>query len=149
MTDPIEIRFGTNDETFLSLQIVGRAVPGSDDYWDGNSLVAHAEVKVEGLSGKLTGVLRSEEILRFGEQLQHGYETLSGEVTFTTMEGWIEFVVRFLRAGSVVVEGVVTPDLALRSRLQFDLGLDQSYLPAVLAQIRQVVKRFPVVGRAR
>lgn len=148
MTDPIEIRFGTDDETFLSLKIVRRAHPGSDDFWDGNWLVAHVEVKVEGFSGKTLGNLRSDEILRLGEQLQRAYETLSGEVNFATMEGWLEFDVQFLHTGGVTVNGCMKPDFSLGNRLHFLLDIDQSYLPAVLAQIRQVVKRFPVIGHA-
>jgi hypothetical protein len=142
----LEVRFGTGKDTFLSLQIVKRAHPDPNDFWDGNWLVTNVELQIKDTSLQTTGFVRADELAHFNEQLQNAAQEQSGEITFNTIEGWINIAVKIHPTGEVCLSGFVTNDLTHDELLKFEIELDHSYLRGILRQLMRITTTYPVFG---
>jgi hypothetical protein len=142
-----EIRFvGEPPDNFLSLLVLGRSHPNSTDYWDGNWLTAGLTVKVGSFEGKVSGHIRAEELVSFNRDLQTLFQKLTGEAAFKTMEDWLMIRVECNKLGHIKITGFVLDDHIDGNTLNFTLSTDQTFLPAPMRQIEQVLGQFPVIG---
>lgn len=130
----------------LALWVFSREFPKSDDYWDGNWLVARARVEGLGARVEISGSwLRSEYVEAFASQLEAVEATLKGEATLTSLEPALEMVIRCETLGRVKVSISITPDFVNQSH-RFTFDIDQSFLRPALNSCRRILARYPVVG---
>ena len=141
------IRFGGERSEFLSLTLHGRSNPKADDYWDGNWLGCKVEVCCGAFRGDLDSMIRNEDLAAFLPALTRLYEGLSGEASFDTLEGWIDFKLIGDGRGHIELRGRLVDAMMDGNSLEFRIGFDQTYLPAIISQVRTATERFPVVGR--
>ncbi len=80
---------GSVDADHLSIVLLGRAHPGTTDYWDGNWVRSTLEVRAGGFTAHVTAELRAEEIHRFAEGLKFINDNLFDAAVLQSMEDWI------------------------------------------------------------
>jgi hypothetical protein len=148
MSESAEIRFGHEANNFLSIALLGRQFPNSDDYWDGNWLTSVVVVRTGAFTGKATGYLRTDEVVWLNEQLKLLSQTLTGSAAFQTTEEWIVFKIDSVgKLGHLRLSGILLEPIYRDSQLRFSIGFDQTYLPPLLKQLHHVTTRFPVIGK--
>jgi len=125
---------------------VGRAIPDATDYWDGNWLKVEVEVRTGAFRGKYVADLRVEEFETFRTQLDALYRSLKGEAALNSMEGWVSVRLAADRLGHLNAECEVRDLPGTGSRLLFTLDLDQSFIPAIVAALDDVMRTYPSVG---
>jgi hypothetical protein len=141
------IRFGGEEAEYLTLTIHARKGLDTADYWDGNWLYCTADVSAGPFRGSVTSTIRTDDLSRFLPRLEDLYQRLQGEVRFDTMEDWLDVRIVGDRRGHVEVGGRLCDVNTLGNVLEFRLSFDQTYLPAILRQLRAALEAFPVVGR--
>jgi hypothetical protein len=141
------IRFGGEEAEYLALTVHGRNNPEATDYWDGNWLLCTAVVIVGPFRGSVSSVLRNEDLIRFLPRVEDLYRRLEGEALFDTLDGWLDVRVIGVGRGQIEVRGQLCDNPVGGNSLEFQLALDQTYLPPLIGQIRAVLEAFPVVGQ--
>jgi hypothetical protein len=131
----------------FQLWIQGRQFPESDEYWDGNWLNVTAHCACEGASIWVSGaILMASDIERFTLECERLHQEMHGEATLKSYEPNLHVLLSCDRLGHVRMRVSITPEHMLqRHELNFDI--DQSYLPAIVAQCREVTQQFPVKGK--
>lgn len=139
------IHFSSGADSF-TLRIHGRTNPNAKNYWDANWLHCTAEVLVGAFRGILEWQLRNEDLARFMHALE-GLAGRMGEAVLDTGDGWLD--VRIIRdeQGHIEARCQLVDNPAGGNSLEFRLLLDQTVLPALTGQLREVLERFPVVGQ--
>lgn len=124
-----------------------RQFPEAQDRWDGNWLNVTAHCGQVGASVWATGaILDTIGLRRFRDELEWLHQTLSGEAALESHEPNV--VVRVAAAdgaGHLRVRVEVTPDHLAQGHW-FEFEIDQSYLPAAVAQLESVLAAFRVRG---
>ena len=125
----------------------GRQFPEAQDRWDGNWLNVTVHCGEAGASVWATGaILDTISLLRFRDELERLHRTLSGEAALESHE--LNVVVRVAvadDAGHLRVRVEITPDHLAQGHW-FEFEIDQSDLPAAVAQLESVLVAFPVRG---
>ena len=142
-----QVVVGTLNGDHIAIRVVGRMHAGADDYWDGNWLVTPIDVVVGGFRGTVFAGLRAEELRSFYEALSQVYESLQGEASLSSIEGWLTLQLGVDLAGHVKASGQVVDQPGIGNELSFKIeGLDQSDVPAIIAALDEVMTFFPVIG---
>jgi hypothetical protein len=141
-----DIRIGGAERECVIVDVAARERPQSTDYWDGNWLHASVRVHVGGFDGRASGALRAEEFITFRDEVAALQQSLRGHATFSTMEDWITIKMMGNGRGHIEVTGQLHDEPGSVNRLMFRLELDQTHLPRVLAELDEVLIRFPVRG---
>ena len=144
---PIDIRFGYSQDEYLLISVFQCQFPQNEDFWDGNWLVAAAEVSVGVFTGKMKGYLRTDEFLAFQQELIELYRRLTGTAYFSTMEGWLAIQLTGDGLGHIEAACLLKDDPAGGNKLTFTLEFDQTYIPQILKELTQVIQTYPIVGR--
>ena len=139
------VRIGPNPENFVEIVIGGREHDATD-YWDGNWVVATVVVKIGNFSARIDASLRSEEFEQFHTELSQLNKTLSGEASFETMERQLSIKIFGDGIGHLQCTGTVV-DYHRRNRFEFSFGFDQTELPPILRELRELNEAYPVVGQ--
>ncbi len=144
-TDPV-VLFGPLGGDHVSIKVLRRAHPDATDNWDANWLISPVQIRVGGFDATIDrAMLRSDELLDFRIGLEALYRLEPGEAHLHSLEGWLDLTVVLDSGGHLAIEGEATDHL---SRLSFRLGeLDQSDMPEPLSALREVERRYPVLGR--
>ncbi len=91
-------------------------------------------------------ILDTVGLLRFRDELERLYQTLSGEAVLESHEPNVRVRVGPSDgAGHLDVRAEITPDLLAQGHW-FEFAIDQSYLPATIAQLESVMTEFPMKG---
>lgn len=131
----------------FQLWVHGRQFPDAQDRWDANWLNVSAHCGHAGASVWATGaIVDTIGLLRFREELERLHQTLSGEAVLKSHEPNLEVRVSVAdRAGHLLVRVEITPD-HLGQGHWFEFDVDQSYLPATVAQLKSILVAFPLKG---
>jgi hypothetical protein len=131
----------------FQLWVHGRQFPEAQDRWDGNWLNVTAHCRRAGASVWATGaILDTIGLLSFRDGLERLHRTLSGETVLESHEP--NLVVRVAAtdaSGHLRLRVEITPDHLTQAHW-FEFEIDQSYLPAAVAQLESVLVAFPVRG---
>jgi hypothetical protein len=145
------IQIGHSERESLVIEILERSNPTAIDWWEGNWLKATVTVNVvlaEGaLNGQVRGLLRSNELAVFQNELAELYSSLTGTARFSTMDRWLALELRGNGRGQVAVIGQLSHNSVSMNMLRFEMGLDQTYLPEILTSLHAVLTAYPVIGQ--
>lgn len=141
-------KLGEPDILFSGLEIwiSGRQFPESTDYWDANWLTVTAHCASKGSQVWVKGpILHLSEIQHWLSRLKQLYKTIEGETELPCMEPELNVNVSLnkLGHGSLVVS--IIPD-HLSEHHEFTFEVDQSFLPAVIKNLEDVLNRYPIKG---
>ena len=139
------IHIGGAQREFVELHVLSRS--SAADYWDGNWLACEVSVAVGGFRGRFEASLRTDEFLRFEEQARKLYETLNGTAEFAAMEEQVCLELLGDGRGHVQCRGTVRDVAGTGNQLSFSLNLDQTQLFGTVAQLAELLNRFPVRGK--
>jgi hypothetical protein len=141
-------KLGPPDLTIAGFQlwVHGYEFPDALDVGDGNWLRITAHCGGSGASVWCSGALLETVSLRaLARGLEDMHATLRGEAVLDSHEPNIAVRISISRTGQATVQVDVTPD-HMTQKHWFEFEADQSYLPAIIAQCRNVLGRFPVRG---
>lgn len=129
----------------FQLWVHGRQFPEAVDYDDGNWLRVTAHCGASGASVWAQGaILMVTDIARFGDACTAMYR---GEAKLGTLEPLEPEICIMLRnsdnLGHICATVKITPDHLAQSHL-FEFDIDQSYLPDIIAQCSEIVRKFPI-----
>ncbi len=131
----------------LKIRIAGRQFEHSTDFWDANWLVITVQCSSSCSNVVTQGpIIHLSEIERWMSELQEMNETLAGEARLNCMEPELDVSLTLdgtTGAGSLTV--CITPD-HLTERHEFIFPIDQSYLPALIGELRSILKQYPITG---
>src|ERR671930_22682 len=142
-----EFTVGRPTSEYVTVRVLRREREEDQDYWDGdgNWLTCEVHIQAGAWRGGVTANLRAEEFVLFREAL----EALQGpgHASFEPMEPWLELNLERDGLGHVTVSGEAIDYLGWGNRVIFKLrDMDQTDLPALIRQLRQVETAFPVRG---
>ncbi len=131
----------------FSLRVLGRQFPDAVEYHDANWLMVRATMVAAGASVTAEGaILMTADITRFRDELAAMHASLGGMAELSSYEPNLKVTLAAGRLGGISGEIEITPD-HLGQFHRFEIGLDQSYLPALIAACDALIERYPVVGR--
>lgn len=127
----------------LRLWVHNRQFPESEDYWDGNWLNVTAECRSPGTSVRVDGpIVHLGEIQMLIEQLEVLYRSLHGQARLECMEPNLDVSLRALTGGHIEVRISLTPNQLAESHTYTE-GLDQTFLPGIIAECKAILGKFP------
>ena len=141
----MEIHIGHSEHEFILLDVINRSYPTANDFYDGNWLNTKAVVKVGCFTGTVNGQLRADELASFQVELSKLYKSLSGSAKFLTLERWLSFEITGDGRGHFSCVGEITDGSVRGNTLNFELDLDQTFLPESLNSLEKVASAFPVL----
>lgn len=149
MSHPLPEQLGPPSVRLKAFQlwVHGRQFPEAQDQWDGNWLNVTVHCGHSGASVWATGaILDSIGLVRFRNDLERLHQSLSGEAVLESHEPNVRLrVASSDGAGHLLVRAEITPDHLAQGHW-FEFEIDQSYLPAAVAQLNSVLTEFPVKG---
>jgi hypothetical protein len=142
----LEVVVGDPAGDHVSIRVLGRLHPGSDDFWDGNWLATPIEAAVGGFQGRVGASIRAEELRAFRDALRGLHSALNGEAVLESMEKWLTLRIAATSRGRLEVQGTLLDRAGDGNQLIFNIeGLDQSYLPRIIDSLDEVNTLFPVL----
>jgi hypothetical protein len=143
-----DLVLGHRETEHVTIEVVARGYPHTTDYWDGSWLTTTIAIAAGAWRATYPADLRTEEFERFRDGLKALYDNLVGEALFASMEGWLFLELKGDGLGHIRVEGSAQDRVSGEpQRLEFVLPLiNQTYLPALIDQLNDILDRFPVIG---
>lgn len=134
------------DLTIAGLEVLihGRQLPDATDYWDGNWLMVTASCTSQSSSVTAGGpILHLSEVAAFLKDCEALHKTLNGSATLDCMEPNLRVELLAEARGHIQVAVSITPDNVKESH-EFRDELDQTFLPAILASCKRILKNYPL-----
>jgi len=145
--DTPSFRIGrSNAHVSVSVSPSRREFPELADYWDGNWVYATISIVAGGFRGEFEAQLRTEEFVRFRDELGPLHNSLVGRAKFDTMEEWLSIDIAGDGKGHFHADCVAIDMPGTGNRLTFGIDFDQTDLPEILGGLNAITKAFPVVG---
>lgn len=116
------------------------------DYWDGNWVYATISIVAGGVRAEFEAQLRTEEFLRFRDELRPLHDSLVGRAKFDTMEELLSINIAGDGKGHFHADCVAVDMPGTGNRLTFGIDFDQTDLPEILRGLDAITKAFAVVG---
>jgi hypothetical protein len=131
----------------FAIWVHGRQIPTSDDYYDGNWLRVTAHCGELGASVWASGALvMVPDFVRWADQCNAVLRGEAREASLAPLEPELEAIISSSDAlGHLKLRVKITPD-HLRQEHSFEFDVDQSYLPALIRQCREIQSAYPVRG---
>jgi hypothetical protein len=127
----------------LTIWVHGRQFPAAQDYWDGNWLQVTARYdSVRSVVWTTGPIVRLDELLAFADGCESLYDTLSGLAKLDCMEPNLGATLTATTNGHIDAHVHITPD-HIREKHEFNELLDQTFLPSIIAQCRQILIAHP------
>ena len=132
----------------FQLWVHGRALPESQDYYDGNWLRVTAHCGASGASVWAQGaILMVTDIAGFGDQCVAMLAGDSKSAALDPLEPEVKVSLEAAdRLGHIRAQVEITPDHLAQAH-RFDFEVDQSYLPGIIQQCTAIVKEYAIRGQ--
>ncbi|MGE0127267.1 MAG: hypothetical protein AB7U82_04090 [Blastocatellales bacterium] len=128
----------------LSIWIHQRQFPKAEDYDDGNWLIITACCKASGTTVWTNGpIIHLSEIYHLIKGCEQMNDGLSSEARLDCMEQELDLKLKMLKNGQIGIEVDITPD-HLAQLHWFRFKVDQSYLPNLIRDCRNVLDKYPI-----
>jgi len=137
---------GSESGEHLAVFVSRREFPYAEDASDGNWVYATIRIRAGAFRGEYEALLRTDELAAFRSQLATLYEHLTGTATLESLEDWIRAEVVGDGRGHFVVKCKARDQPGIGNTLRFELAFDQTQLPAMLHDLDEVMRQFPVKG---
>ncbi len=131
------ITLGGDAGNHLIITINGR--PDENDDW----LDVAINVSAGAFSGCVSALLVTDDFARFRLELESLHQTLDGTATFDTIEGQLTIECVGNGRGGIGVSGMVEDRARDGNQLKYQIDTDQTFLPALISQIRVIEEMFP------
>jgi len=131
----------------FSLWVHGREFPESTDFYDANWLNVTAHCAANGAIVWTQGaVLMTTDLQRWAEQCETLYQSLNGEAILYSFEPNLRVTINSADTlGHLNMQVEITSNHLNQSHV-FYFEFDQSYLPLLVRQCRDVIAAYPIRG---
>lgn len=102
-------------------------------------LRVEVEIKAGKFSGRLETEFSTHEVVQLYRELRALYFSLSGSLTFSPLEGNLEFKMSGDGRGHFEVDGVARDGLVDANELSFVLLFDQTEIPSTIREMEEMV----------
>jgi hypothetical protein len=140
------VQIGALPDARVVLDIKRYKWPAANDYWDGNWLAVEVVITMGAWRGRFEASLRADDFERSHAELEELREDLSSAAQFSSLEPWLALRLKGDGLGHILIDGEATDVLGKGARLSFQMEIDQTFLPALIAELRAVLEQFPVRG---
>ncbi|WP_298529228.1 hypothetical protein [uncultured Christiangramia sp.] len=131
-----------NDENSISINVIGRAYPSADNNWDKSWLKSELEFKLGSFKGTIKTKVQIDDFFNFEKELEEQYKTLLTNSSFKPREDNISLNFKNQDKGIIKVEFIIMDEVRLGYELTGEFIIDQSYMPNILDQIRNIVQYY-------
>lgn len=138
------VHLGGDKRDYVTIRVNSRS--NAPDYWDGNWMVCIVEVHAGGFRGQFEANLRTDEFERFHNEVKPLYDKLTGKAAFRAMEEQLVLELEGDGRGHIHIRGQACDMAGTGNTLNFKLDIDQTQLFGTMAQVGELLNRFPVRG---
>lgn len=138
------LAFGGEEYERVEVEVHGYERSPVGEFYDDNWVRVSVRVSVGAFKGKFPAAFLTSDFAEFRGQLQKLSHSLEGVASFSTLEGQLSLELTGNGRGGIFLKGVAIDVPGTGSRLEFDLELDQSYLPAALEGLDEILDKYPV-----
>lgn len=131
----------------LDIAVLERNFPEEAGTWGGDWVRSTVSLEIPGYSAYFEADLRTDEFARFLKQLEAMNSELKGTAAFQPLEKIVEITGEMNSLGGIVWEVETSFPLGGDTVLQFTLGADQSYLPALIQELKKLLEEFPILEK--
>lgn len=139
-------RIGSGASEHITVTPLYRPHDQCADFWDGNWVESHVEIRVGAFTGRFRASLRANEFAHFREELARLYSDLTGTAVFSSMEQWLTMKIQGDGLGHFEAECHAMDQAGVGNRLEFRLSFDQTDIPGILKGLDRVNEAFPARG---
>ena len=100
-------------------------------------------ISVGAFRGEFTADFNSWAFSDFLSQLENVYSSVSGTAIFTTYEKQLELSLNCDFSGHIQVFGEARDVAGTGNKLNFQLTIDQTYLPKIISNLQSALKEYP------
>jgi hypothetical protein len=100
---------------------------------------AEVEISVHGFLGRISPWFDADEVARFTSEVASMYKTLNGTAEFKPLEEQLILKLHATSNGHILAKGEAWSEAKCGNKLEFELGLDQSYLPSFIAGLQDAL----------
>lgn len=84
-----------------------------------------------------------DELIGLYKELQEAYKTLKGNISFSNLDGTLQFTLQFNSLGQMNCEGSFQEFPSQENNhLKFEFIIDQSHLPVALSDLKTIVEPY-------
>ncbi len=131
------IQIGPVGGEHVSVTIHGR--PDERDDW----LDAEIDVSSGSFVGRYSATFVTCDFPRYRAELEELYKRLEGVANFSTVERQLELTCTGNGLGGILIEGFARDAVIDGNVLKFRIKLDQTFLPAIIQQVREIEREYP------
>ena len=134
-------QLGSSASDRVLVAVLGR--PDARDDW----LECRVDVSAGAFSASYVATFSTQDFPQFRRELEQLYQSLDGRARFDTHERQLQVACSGNGRGGILVEGVAQD--SYDNVLRFRFETDQTFLPALIAQLREIEHEYPDVGHRR
>jgi len=142
----LDINIKGLDGELLKITVVDYSHPDAVDFWDGNWLACKLILRIKGFNADFIFDLRVDEVESFLVELEQFNLNLKGKANLENMEEVIKLNLSVNKTGMLKWEGRLLYPAGIGSTLEFTYESDQSFLPGLITELKNVLKRYPIKG---
>lgn len=135
--------FGGEENERVEVQVHGYERAPVGEYYDDNWVRVSVLVVVGAFSGEYAAAFLTSDFVGFREELQALHRSLEGKASFSTLEDQLSLELTGNGRGGIALKGIAIDAPGTGNRLEFELELDQSYIPSVLEGLNEILDKFP------
>jgi hypothetical protein len=129
---------------FIRIELLGLNYPNADMQSDANWISGNVSVQAGAFSGNFKMEFETTDFPSFKIQLEKLYEKLNGFAVFYTIENQVEIKISGDGNGHLNAACEVVDFPGYGNKLNFEIDFDQTHLPKIIAQLLQIMNKYPV-----
>lgn len=139
-----------NQGNFIRIETLNLVYSNSDVDYDNNWINCNVYVKGGVFSGSYSINMLTLDFETLKHKLNSLYENLNGAIEFRDLEGHIDMKIKGDGIGHFNCEVSCYDFLGVYSaNLNFEIDFDQTFIKAMVVQLNEITKRFPIKGSFR
>ena len=133
----------------IRIELIGLNYPDAELDWDRNWLRSFVKVKAGVFSGEFKADFMTVDFVGFKNELANLYEKLNGIAIFQTLESQVEIKIVGDGIGHLNAKCVVMDGAGIGNKLEFEISFDQTHIPKILNQLKNITNKFPKTGELK
>jgi len=137
-----------NESNFLKVEVLKQSYPESEFEWDLKWFDAKISVKGGSFTGEFNAYMQAGEFVNFRQELQILYDTLIGKASFKSLENQVDIQIIGDGIGHLSATCKVKDSegeeltISESSFLSFKIEFDQTHVPKIMNQLKDIELRF-------
>lgn len=138
------VHLGEQEAEYVEIRMQSRSAV--DDFHEANWLRCEVAVAAGGFEARFPAELRTDAFQRLHREAAALYESLNGKARFESAEGQLRLTLTGDGRGHIRLDGTARDHPGSDNALDFRIDFDQTQLFGAVAQLDELLRRFPVRG---